>query len=237
MNCTAPPALTEIELAMYLAGDAEPAVSQHLVACPACRTQATALAQQEQGLINQLYRSNCPTPAELRDYHLQLSNRADSSNVGLHLARCPHCTRELFDLVTFMDPAPATAPTTLAAQVRLLVASLVDLGGGVSALLGARGDEPTLQLYQVGDVQIGLEIVADPSSGRQQLNGMITGDDLANLLVHLWRGDQLLATAAVDPLLGDFHFTNLPADQPAVEYELIISAQQTKIRLPPIRLA
>ena len=237
MNCTAPPALTEIELAMYLAGDAEPAVNQHLVACPACRTQATVLAQQEQGLINQLYRSNCPTPAELRDYHLHLSTRADSSNVGLHLARCPHCTRELFDLATFLTPTTVSAPATLADQVRLLVAALVDLGGGLPALLGARGDEPTLQLYQVGDVQIGLEIVADPSSGRQQLNGMITGDDLTNLLVHLWRGDQLLTTAAVDPLLGDFHFTNLPADQPAVEYELIISAQQTKIRLPPIRLA
>lgn len=222
---------------MYLAGDAEPAVNQHLVACPACRAQATALAQQEQGLIEQLYRSNCPTPAELRDYHWQLLTRSDRSNIGLHLARCPHCTRELFDLATFMDQAPATAPTTLADQVRLLVASLVDLGSGLPALLGARGDEPTLLLYQVGDVQIGLELITDPSSGQQRLDGMITGDDLANLLVHLWRGEQLIATAAVDPILGDFHFTNLPSDQPTAAYELIVSAQQTKIRVPHIRLA
>lgn len=236
MNCTTPPALTDLDLAMLLGDDAEPAARQHVATCPACRARAETLAQQEAALVDQLYRSTCPTPEELRDYHLQLLTRSAGSNIGLHLARCPHCTRELFDLTTFL--APAAAPISLVDQVKLLVAQLVDLGGSAAPVLqGVRGDEPTLLLYQVGEIQIGLEVVTDPASGQKQLDGMITGDDLANLLVHLWRGGQLIATAAVDPLLGDFHIANLPADQPTAAYELIVSAQQTKIRVPELRLA
>lgn len=236
MNCTTPPALTDLDLAMLLGDDAEPAVRQHVVNCPACRARAEALAQQEAALVDQLYRSSCPTAEELRDYHLGFLIRGQQSNIGLHLARCPHCTRELFDLTAFL--APPTATPSLVDQVKLLVAKLVDLGGSAAPVLqGVRGDEPTLLLYQVGEIQIGLEVVADPTSGQKRLDGMITGDDLANLLVHLWRGGQLIATAAVDPVLGDFHIANLPADQPTAAYELIVSAQQTKIRVPELRLA
>ena len=31
-----------------------------------------------------------------------------------------------------------------------------------------------------------------------------------DLLVHLWHNGRLIATVPVDPLLGDFHFVNLP---------------------------
>lgn len=237
MNCTTPPALTDLDLAMLLGDDAEPAVRQHVANCPACRARAEQLARQEAALLDQLYRSTCPTPEELRDYHLQLLTRSAGSNIGLHLARCPHCTRELFDLTAFLAP-PAAVSTTFVDQIKLLVAKLVDLGGRAAPVLqGVRGDEPTLLLYQVGEIQIGLEVVADPTSGQKRLDGMITGEDLANLLVHLWRGGQLIATAAVDPVLGDFHIANLPADQPTADYELIVSAQQTKIRVPELRLA
>jgi hypothetical protein len=49
----------------------------------------------------------------------------------------------------------------------------------------------------------------------------------------------LIASAPVDPLLGDFHLTNLalPADPAtAAQTELLISAQQVKVRVPALPL-
>ena len=102
MNCTAPPALAAVDLAIYLDGEADAAVVQHIATCPACRANATTLAEQQLTLFDQLYRSNCPTPEELRDDQVGLLDRADRSNLALHLARCPHCTRERFMLQAFM---------------------------------------------------------------------------------------------------------------------------------------
>lgn len=234
---------------MYVEGDADSAVAQHIAACPACRANAANLAQQQAALGTLLYRSTCPTPEELRDYEWALLDRADAGNVGIHLARCPHCTRELFVLRDYLAEAPATA-VNVGGQLRLLVARLLNPTAPLSpaTLLpaGRRGTEPTLSLYQVDGWQIGLEVGEDPVSGQKQLRGIITQNQLTseepeNLLVHLWRDGELVATAVVDPLLGDFQFTQLPptaatnGDQPNL-YELIISAQQTKVRVPALQL-
>ncbi|MCB0063393.1 MAG: hypothetical protein KDE19_14830 [Caldilineaceae bacterium] len=242
MTCITPPALTDLDLAMYLEGDADATVAHHIATCPACRDKATAFAQQQAALQAQLYRSTCPTPDELRDYQMNLLNRADAGNVALHLARCPHCTRELFVLKEYLGDIPATVPHFVD-QLKLLVARLLSAPApSTSALLptGQRGGESNLLLYQAGEFQIGLEVMDDRTSGHKQLHGVITGGDGENLLVHLWRNNVLIATAVVDPLLGDFHFTQLPlsaatGEEPAL-YELIVSAQETKVRVPALHL-
>jgi hypothetical protein len=106
------------------------------------------------------------------------------------------------------------------------------------ALAGQRG-APTVLLYEAGELQIGLEIVDDPASAQKAVHGVITGGDLSDLLVHLWVDGALIASAPVDPLLGDFHLTNLalPADPAtAAQTELLISAQQVKVRVPALPL-
>ncbi len=250
MNCTAPPALTELDLSVYLDGEADAAVAQHIATCPACRANATTLAEQQLTLFDQLYRSNCPTPEELRDDQVGLLDRADRSNLALHLARCPHCTRELFMLQEFMaEAAPALQPAPvshLLDQIKFLVATLVGApNSSVSALAGQRGAEPTLLVYAADEIQIGLEVADDPESGQKQLHGVVTSAMLDDLFVHLWRNGVLIATAPVDPLLGDFHFVNLPvanrfglstSERGVDEYELIISTQQIKLRVPQLRL-
>lgn len=246
MNCIDPPALTELDLAIYLDGEADAAVIHHIAACPACRANATTLAAAQLTLFDQLYRSNCPTPEDLRDYQIGLLSRADRSNVALHLARCPHCTRELFLLTDFLNQSvPVASTPNLFDQIKFLVATLMSApSSSAPALAGQRGDESGLLLYQADDIQIGVEVVTDPESGQQQLHGVVTSAALDDLLVHLWRNGVLIATAPVDPLLGDFHFTNLPtisATTPATTpatgdqqeaYELIISAQQVKLHVP-----
>ncbi len=241
MNCIDPPALTELDLAIYLDGEADATIAHHVAACPACRATAVTLATQQLTLFDQLYRSSCPTPEELRDYQRGLLERADRSNLALHLARCPHCTRELFILQAFMaqaSPVAQAAPATnLLEQIKFLVATLTG-APNTPALAGQRGDDPTLLLYQAEEIQIGLEVVADPASGQKQLHGVVTSAALDDLLVHLWRNGVLIATAPVDPLLGDFHFTNLPvaatAEAQEDTYELIISAQQLKLHVPQL---
>jgi len=255
MNCIDPPALTELDLALYLDGEADAVVAHHMATCPACRANATTLATAQRKLFGQLYRSSCPTPEELRDYQVGFLNRADRSNLALHVARCPHCTRELFLLQAFLNqPALATPPVTplsatlnLLDQVKFFVATLVGTPGSPTpALAGQRGtsqrsSDPITLLYEAEDIQIGLEVVADPASGQQQLHGVVTSPLLENLLVHLWHNGQLIATASVDPLLGDFHFVNLPitatAPAPSDTYELIISAPQTKLHVPRLPLS
>ncbi|MEZ4615038.1 MAG: hypothetical protein R2867_05920 [Caldilineaceae bacterium] len=246
MNCIDPPALTELELAMYLDDESDAAVAAHVAACPACHASAVDLAQRQGVLTNLLYRSNCPTPEELRDYQFGLLNRADGSNLALHLARCPHCTRELFVLQEFMADQTATA-VQLPAPLEFLVATLTNVASTFASGLvpaGQRGAEPTVLLYQAGDLQIGLEVSVDRENGQRQLHGLITdlssADALAGLMVHLWRNGHLIATATVDPLLGDFHFANLPLTSQSADqldaYELIVSAQQTKLRVPQLPL-
>lgn len=229
LTCTVPPPLTDVELAMYLDGEAELGVEQHVAQCAACRDAATGLARQQAELAARLYRSACPTPDELRDYQMGLLTRTDASNIGLHLARCPHCTHELFVLDEFLgDPLPTP---TLREQIRRLVASLAP-GLSTGALAGQRGAHEPLLVYTAEGLQIGIEIEENLETGMRSIKGLITSGDLDNLLVHLWRDGQLVATALVDSLLGDFQFTNV---EPAT-YELIISAQQTKFRIPQVAL-
>jgi hypothetical protein len=143
----------------------------------------------------------------------------------------------------FMAQAPAAVQpaltTTLLDQIKFLVATLTGTPSPpAAALAGQRGAEPTLLLYQAEEIQIGLEVVADPASGQKQLHGVVTSAALDDLIVHLWRNGVLIASASVDPLLGDFHFTNLPvaatAEDGAATYELIISAQQLKLHVPQL---
>lgn len=241
MNCIDPPALSALDLAIYLDGEADAATVHHIAACPSCRAKAVAQAQQQNQLADLLYRSHCPTPEELRDYAMGLLNRTDHSNVALHLARCPYCTRELFVLNDFLA-AEAVTPHPLA-QLVFHVATLLNgavTNGATPLLAGQRGAEPALRLYQAGAYQIGLELVEDITTGQKHLQGIITGGELDNLLVHLWHNDQLVATVPVDPLLGDFQILNVPtlANDSDLEssFELIVSAPQVKVRIPALQL-
>lgn len=256
MNCTDPPALTDLELAMYVDGEATAATIAHLAHCPSCRERAAALAQQQVDQQTLLFRSTCPTPAELRDYQLGLLARADQSTIALHLARCPHCTHELFVLETFLLPQtePDTAPWYT--PITLLVAELIQqvqaLGTGAQ-LAGQRGATAPLQLFQSGEVQVGITIEEEPTSGTYTINGLIangqalltdnmmdnemdSGAQSQQLLAHLWRDNMLIATTMVDSLLGDFRFANISPAAPDVAYEVIISAEQTKLRLPNLHV-
>jgi len=250
MNCIDPPALTTIDLASYLDGEADVAIVHHIAACPACRATAIAQAQQQNQLSALFYRSTCPTPEEIRDYRLGLLNRADESNVALHVAHCPHCTRELLVLHEFL--AAQTLPTVNPLQqfilhiAKLLPATAPNVANPL--LAGQRGNDSTLHFYQADEFQIGFNVIKDPGTGQRALHGMIAGGDLDNLLVHLWCNGQLLATVAVDPLLGDFQIPELSklldkSEDSKIErteenrvFAVIVSAPQVKVYIPALHL-
>lgn len=230
MNCTTSPPLTELDLLRYLDREGDTVLAQHIAGCPACRDKVTALVQQNNAIVSQLYRSMCPSPAELRDYRLNLLTRVENGNIALHLVRCPHCTRELFVLDQFLPEEPGPIANVVYG-IKFLSARLASTFNTADLLpAGARGDTAPPQIYESDDLQIGLEIEVDKQTGTYTIKGLITGENLNNLFVHLWRNDTLVATAQVDNVLGDFQFTSLLS----ANYELIVSAQETKVRLPQI---
>ena len=72
MTCIQPPPLNEIELLVYLDGEADQEISAHIEECPHCRERAAKLARVQDRLSKVLFRVTCPDPVELGEYHLGL---------------------------------------------------------------------------------------------------------------------------------------------------------------------
>lgn len=106
-SCTRPPALSDIELSMFLDQEADHAVVSHLNGCPYCLARANALGHTQHDLKGQYYRHSCPEPELLRDYEFGLLEPAESVQLSQHLALCPHCSREL--LKYFQADLPAAS--------------------------------------------------------------------------------------------------------------------------------
>lgn len=241
MPCVSPPELEDIQLLIYLDGEAEPEVTAHLQACSHCRLRAEKLASLQQGLTRRLYRATCPTSLELGEYHLGLLSPSRTRAIIDHLAMCPLCAEELAKLGTFLSqPDPRREPSLVqkaTGQVKVTIARLLSgpawsgaLGGqGLApALAGIRGDEERPLIFEAGDIQIVLEVQSDvmePES--RSMLGLITGLEPAhNVAAHLWQDNQYLSTAAVDDL-GSFLFEGITPGS----YDLILTAPESEIHL------
>lgn len=234
MTCISPPALSNEQIAMFLDGEANTQVAAHLEHCPYCHERADDMARAHDELRTYLYRITCPSPETLRDYHFDFLSPIQISDVTQHLARCPHCTRELAILNDYLGEIVPSALTRAVEKVKVLVAQLI--GGGLPplspAFSGVRGAGEEPYMYQADDVQISLEVQADNErAGRKVVTGLIFGVVSDRLQVHLWQSDQLLATAPVDDV-GSFVFSHLIPGH----YELILSGQQMKILIPELQV-
>jgi len=234
-TCVSPPELDEQKIMDYLNGKDDPQIAEHLTQCPSCRDKAKQMAQAQNILHARLFRINCPTSDELRDYHFGFLPDAQVTEITEHLGKCPHCTHDLVQLNEFLaEAAPETAMSPLQ-RIKTIIAELMQGGQGAltPAYAGMRGGNAEDNLiYQAGEISIGLNIQSDTDQpDYKELLGSVSGLESGELTAHLWHAQQLVATTPVDDL-DSFSFSQLAPGH----YELILSTPTVKIQIPNIRV-
>jgi hypothetical protein len=217
---------TDAQLLAWL--DDDNTFAQHINNCPSCQVRSRALQQTETLLQTALFRATCPTPHTLGEYSLGLLTPQEHNTITQHLARCPHCQKELAIQQTFLAAPVPTPKPALSQQIKTMVASLVqDVRAGWSglsamqpALAAIRGPSNGPQIYEAGDYQLSLEFIEDPEHmGRRALFGLLLGDDAPDTFeIQLWQQDVLIQHTPVDAY-GNFSIDNLPPG--AYEMKLI----------------
>ncbi len=171
---------------------------QHMASCPICKQRVAFYTGANAFLTSNLYRSQCPHPAELADYCTPISFKflsADArTQIGEHVHNCPLCSAEIVTLrrdlaATDLFPESEThvratvqsfsAPAT----VRRLVATLQKQRPQLvtrSAMNGADGntasDTSWPKHYKADMLDISLHL-SRGSNGEIMLLGLFTSTD------------------------------------------------------------
>jgi hypothetical protein len=212
MNCIFPPELTDLQLLAYLDDpDSNEGTARHLEQCPHCRERVKALASFQQGLKTRLYRSTCPSPLELGEYHLQMSSAAQRLAIAQHLRECPFCTQEIAELGMFLGEIGSRAG--ILEPVKILIAQLV--GGaqtnpapGLSAL---RGEIKGPLVFAADGIVITLDVQSG-LNGHVSIQGQVAADDQdqwTGAVVRMQQADNLKWDASLDDM-GAFGFEEVP---------------------------
>lgn len=181
------------------------------------------------------------TQTELGDYQLGLLSEKEASSIRTHLACCPYCQVEALMLEDYlnlfeMDVPAASKPTVTVTQpgifeqLKVMVANIVNRPS--MALAGALDDEGP-QVYEVGDIQISIQLQEDfEMPDRKMLMGLVTGAQTTGMKAHLWESNRpnQVAMAPVDEF-GNFFISDLPG----ANYELILDTPQTEIHIQALQ--
>ena len=205
MNCVSPPALDDSQLLASLDGEAGPQVTEHLARCPYCRLRAAQLGSLQNRLTARLYRLTCPSPLELGDYHLGLLRNEQRAAIAAHLLECPHCTRELAELRSYLrELAPPFEPGPLE-RVKVLIARLV--GGGTGGLAPAyamlRGGSQGPVTLEADGILIILDARPAGDGAHVSLTGQVAADEQdrwTGASIELRQEEARRCTAVIDDL-------------------------------------
>lgn len=243
MTCILPPGPEDHDLLMYLDGEADLQVAEHLEQCPHCRRRAERLSQWQAQLKVEFYRCTCPSPMELGEYHLGLLAGDLAAAVAQHLTECPHCTREVAQLKDYLaELAPSLEPSLLEQvreRARVVIARLVSGGEGnlfggpalAPAYSGVRGAEAASYLYQAEDTQIAIEVQDDARQpGCKAILGLAMGPEPGGL-AFLWGAERRIAVVPVDEL-GNFVIPGLIPGS----YELILSGPEVEVHIQELQV-
>lgn len=229
MKCITSPALDNVEIAMYVDGEADEAVIAHIQQCPFCSERARQWTLLQNSLRKQSYRINCPTPMKLGEYHLGYLPDPQELVIAGHLRECLLCKREIAALDGFLDSL--SPETRLLGAMKVLIARLIsgqgDFAPSGRALRGS-GREPLT--FKANGIVIVLDI-QPTDEGKASIFGQVAADDQdqwTGALVELRKDDQLQASTEVDDL-GTFQYTSvIPGRQ-----ELMIWPQAGPVVIVP----
>jgi hypothetical protein len=206
MKCITSPALDNVEIAMYVDGEADEATIAHIKQCPFCNERAQQWTLLQNRLRKQFYRVNCPTPVELGDYHLGLLPAPQALVVSQHLRECLLCKQEVAVLDDFLTGlAPETSSLGAA---KVLVARLLATQPDLAPAL--RGEVKGPLTLEVDGIVIVLDIQpGDP--GMFNILGQVAADDQdrwTGALVEFRQDSELKSSSTVDDL-GAFRTENM----------------------------
>ncbi len=211
------------------------------IQCPYCRQRANDLAGFQKHMTARLYRLTCPSPSKLGEYHLGMLSDIQREAVKLHLAECPRCSSEVAQLKTYLSELTSDLEFSPLEKVKVLIAQLAsDIRPGdlstpfilVPIPAGLRGEREGPHLYQAEGIQIAIETQPDPQApGSLVLLGLVTGAEAAGWEAHLWKGNRVVTTAAVDEL-GNLVIPGLAPGQ----YELFLTGSGIEIHIQEIRV-
>lgn len=205
MKCITSPALDNVEIAMYVDGEAEESVVAHISQCPYCSERARQWTQLQNRLKKQSYRATCPMPIELGDYHLRLLSAPDMLVISQHLRECPFCRQEVATLENFLhslDP-----DSSLLGAAKVLIARIVGGQPGDRLAPALRGDAKGPLTFEADGIVILLDI-QPANDGKVHILGQVAADDQdqwTGSLVELRREGQLQFSTEIDDL-GAFRF-------------------------------
>ncbi len=203
MKCISSPALDDTQIMRYIDGEADDTVMAHIRECPYCAEKASEWTLLQKRLREQLYRSTCPTPMELGDYHLELLSEPQVLVVAQHVRECPLCRREVVELEDFLgDLAPTE--NSLLGRAKVLIARLVGGNTGESspAFAALRGEAKGPMTFAADGIVIVLDLQLD-NDGQRIILGQVAADhqdDWTDALVELRKDNQLLISSTVDDL-------------------------------------
>ena len=247
MSCSRIPPLSDFELLVALDGEADPEVTMHFAHCPDCRARAGQLQKLQDGLIQRLYRADCPSSLDIGEYHFGLLATKKAAAIEKHLTACLFCVNEQRLLADFLpEPSLTTISDLIAPLKKTMQVLKARLMGGFSAsglagqpalapvLSGLRGAADGPLMYEVEGAQVMAEVFDDDAHpGRKSILGLLTGTYQVNSFqAYLWQEARYHATVHVDDL-GNFTIDNLtPGD-----YSLILSGPDLEIHLEdlPVR--
>ena len=209
MKCITSPALDNVEIAMYVDGEADEAVIAHIRQCPFCSERARQWTLLQNSLTNQSYRVDCPTPMELGNFHLGYLPDPQELVIARHLQDCLLCRREVAILEDFLtDLGPETS---LLGAVKVLIARLISGQGDFAPAAGAlRGGGKEPLTFKANGILIVLDIQST-TEGKASIFGQVAADNQdqwTGALVELRQDDQLQASTEVDDL-GTFQYASV----------------------------
>lgn len=197
-----------------------------------------------------LFRFDCPTTDQLRDYLWQALAETPRAQIDHHLAACPHCSAELATLHQLVLTAPTTVTQETAPQAnwtqrlqawwqsaadnfQLAVAQLVTPPPGV-ALQPLRSNEraTTMLLYETAGADISLMIEQDGGNGHQLAGQIYTVDAVVTGTFQLWGATPATMHEGTLDENGTFHIAQLTPGN----YQLLLRLATQTVVIPTLSL-
>lgn len=206
--------LTDDQISSILDGDADPELLERVARSPEDAARLEQARNMERKLRTSLYRWDCPTSQQLRDYHMGFTDQDETHKINQHLTVCVLCKKELAELEAFLDQGkPAPAPQRQRRFADWLKA-VISQSVAFDTAAAMRGEQGTSQVFDAN----GIPVVVDtrPAGDDQvEVIGQVAADDVdpwVGALVELRQQGAIMKVTTVDEI-GGFSCAPLPADK------------------------
>jgi hypothetical protein len=231
------PEIDNVQLLAYIDGETDPEITTQIEQSEVLLARVLQLRQEKERLTAVFYRFDCPDSDELGDYYLENLSSQQAKQIAEHVSECPHCTRELAYFQEVLGEEKPKTDSGFLKQANVLIARLVSgLTGSrphtqpnLTPAFGLRGAESKAMIYEVGDIQISINIQDDQEKHLEHktLIGLIVGGvQTARFNVSLLLEDKEITATQVDDF-GNFTLSGLPQ----ATYHLIISSTEVQIHI------